>query len=144
MCLAAIRNGAYDYLLGPFEQEQLLVTVRRALEHRRLKLANRALQNLESLVETRTDQSQAAIANVERSYDITPEALGDALDLKDKEIERHFRRVTAFTIAIARAMGIAGDQIRTIARGAFYTISGNWQFRMPFCESPVDSHQTKL
>jgi putative nucleotidyltransferase with HDIG domain len=27
--------------------------------------------------------------------------------------------VTAFTIAIARAMGLAGDQIRVIARGAF-------------------------
>jgi len=27
--------------------------------------------------------------------------------------------VTAFTIAIARAMGLAGDQIRIIARGAF-------------------------
>ena len=36
--LAAIRNGAYDYLLNPFEREQLLATVRRALENRRLKL----------------------------------------------------------------------------------------------------------
>ena len=119
MCFAAIRNGAYDYLLQPFEEEQLLVIVRRALEYRRLKLENRALQNLESLVETRTDQLQAAMANLERSYDTTLEALGDALDLKDEETERHSRRVTAFTIAIARAMGIAGDQIRTIARGAF-------------------------
>jgi DNA-binding NtrC family response regulator len=37
VCLAAIRNGAYDYLLQPFVEEQLLVTVRRALQHRRLK-----------------------------------------------------------------------------------------------------------
>jgi len=87
---------------------------------KRKKLENGTYQtNLESLVEARTDQLQAAMANLERSYDITLEALGDALDLKDKETAGHSRRVTAFAIAIARAMGLAGDQIRIIARGAF-------------------------
>jgi putative nucleotidyltransferase with HDIG domain len=105
VALAAIRNGAYDYLLKPFEREQLLNTVSRALENRRLK--------------ARTDQLQAAMANLERSYDITLETLGDALDLKDRETEGHSKRVTAFTIAIARAMGLPREQINTIARGAF-------------------------
>ena len=59
------------------------------------------------------------MANLERSYDITLEALGDALDLKDAETEGHSKRVTAFTIAIARAMGLPNDHIRVIARGAF-------------------------
>jgi putative nucleotidyltransferase with HDIG domain len=120
VALAAIRNGAYDYLLKPFEREQLLNTVSRALENRRLKVENRTYQtNLESLVKARTDQLQSAMANLERSYDITLEALGDALDLKDRETEGHSKRVTAFTIAIARAMGLPRDQINTIARGAF-------------------------
>src|SRR6266403_69522 len=61
VALAAIRNGAYDYLLKPFEREQLLATVRRALENRRLKLENRAYQtNLEALVEQRTQQLRDA------------------------------------------------------------------------------------
>src|SRR5256885_1469929 len=127
VALAALRNGAYDYLLKPFERDQSLATVGRALENRRLKLENRTYQtNLESLVEARTDQLQTAMAqlqtamaNLERSYDITLEAVGDAVVLKDKETEGHSRRVAAFTIAIARAMGLAGDQIRFIARGAF-------------------------
>ncbi|HKE30128.1 MAG TPA: HD domain-containing phosphohydrolase [Candidatus Angelobacter sp.] len=120
VALAAIRNGAYDYLLKPFEREQLLAIVRRALEHRRLKLENRAYQsNLESLVAARTEQLRQAMTDLERSYDITLEALGDALDLKDAETEGHSKRVTAFTIAIARAMGLSGERIRVIARGAF-------------------------
>jgi putative nucleotidyltransferase with HDIG domain len=120
VALAAIRNGAYDYLLKPFEREQLLATVRRALENRRLKLENRAYQtNLEALVTARTEQLRKAIGTLERSYDITLEALGDALDLKDAETEGHSKRVTAFTIAIARAIGLSSDQIRVIARGAF-------------------------
>src|SRR5437660_527876 len=120
VALAAIRNGAYDYLLKPFEREQLLATVSRALENRRLKLENRTYQtNLESLVAARTQQLQAALRDLERSYDITLQALGDALDLKDRETEGHSRRVTAFTMAIARAMGLTAEQIRVIARGAF-------------------------
>jgi putative nucleotidyltransferase with HDIG domain len=120
VALAAIRNGAYDYLLKPFEREQLLNTVSRALENRRLKVENRTYQtNLESLVKARTDQLQQAIGNLERTYDITLEALGDALDLKDAETEGHSKRVTAFTIAIAKNMGLAREQIAVIARGAF-------------------------
>src|SRR5579859_7212297 len=78
VALAAIRNGAYDYLLKPFEREQLLATVRRALENRRLKLENRAYQtSLEAQVAARTQQLQQAMTDLERSYDITLEALGD-------------------------------------------------------------------
>jgi len=120
VALSAIRNGAYDYLLKPFDREQLLATVRRALENRRLKLENREYQtNLESLVTARTEQLRHALATLERSYDITLEALGNALDLKDAETEGHSKRVTAFTIAMARAMELPADQIRVIARGAF-------------------------
>lgn len=120
VALAAIRNGAYDYLLKPFEREQLLATVRRALENRRLKLENRDYQmNLESLVAARTEQLRKTLVDLERSYDITLAALGDALDKKDAETEGHSKRVTAFTIAIARQMGLPKDQIAVIARGAF-------------------------
>src|SRR5436189_2220555 len=120
VALAALRNGAYDYLLKPFEREQLLATVRHALENRRLKLENREyLTNMELLVEARTEQLRKAMGNLERSYDITLEALGAALDLKDAETEAHSKRVTAFTIAIARALGLSSDEISVIARGAF-------------------------
>jgi DNA-binding NtrC family response regulator len=40
----ALRNGAYDYLIKPFEKDTLYFAVRRALEHRSLKLENRALR----------------------------------------------------------------------------------------------------
>lgn len=120
VALQALRNGAYDYLLKPFEREQLLATVRRALEHRRLKRENDAYRtNLEALVTARTQQWKTALANLEKSYDVTLEALGDALDLKDAETEGHSRRVTAYTIAIAKKMGLQNEEIRVIARGAF-------------------------
>lgn len=116
----AIRKGAYDYLSKPVDPDDLLDTAKRALEKRRLKLENRAYQtNLEGLVTARTEQVREALRTLERSYDITLEALGNALDLKQAEPEKHSKRVTAFTVAIARAMGLAADQIRVISRGAF-------------------------
>ena len=120
VALAAIRNGAYDYLLKPFEREQLLAVVRRALETHRLRVENLLYQsNLESLVDQRTKELRASIAELERSYDVTLEALGDALDLKDAETEGHSKRVTAFAIQIARAMRLDEQTIRVLARGAF-------------------------
>ena len=63
VALAAIRNGAYDYLLKPFEREQLMATVRRALENRRLKIENRAYQTeLEAVV----DDLREIVALVEK------------------------------------------------------------------------------
>src|ERR1039457_485547 len=93
VALQALRNGAYDYLLKPFERE--------------------------ALVAARTQQWKTALSEIEKSYDITLEVLGDALDAKDAETEHHSRRVTAFTIAIARKMGLSKEEINVIARGAF-------------------------
>jgi putative nucleotidyltransferase with HDIG domain len=120
VAISAMRKGAYDYLLKPFEKEQLLVTVRRALDYRRLVQQNLIYRhNLEQLVSARTEMLRQAMADLERSYDITLEALGDALDLKDAETEGHSRRVTAYTIALARHCGVDLAQTRIIARGAF-------------------------
>src|SRR3984885_58151 len=118
--LEAIRRGAYDYILKPFEKDNLYLAVRRALEHRRLVLENRNYQrNLEKLVEERTAQLQGAIEQLEQSYDDTLEALGGALDLKDAETEGHCKRVTAFTIAIAKSMNVEPVLLPQIARAAF-------------------------
>ena len=120
IALEAIRAGAYDYILKPFEKDQLYMNVRRALEHRHLVLENRSYQtNLEHLVAERTQQLSIALADLEQSYDYTLEALGSALDAKDAETEGHCQRVTAFTITIAKAMGVDKPLLRHIARGAF-------------------------
>jgi cyclic di-GMP phosphodiesterase len=118
--LEAIRRGAYDYILKPFEKDNLYLGVQRALEHRRLVLENRNYQrNLENLVEERTAQLKDALGQLEQSYDDTLEALGGALDLKDAETEGHCRRVTAFTIAIAKEMKVSRQLLPQIARAAF-------------------------
>lgn len=147
VALNSIRNGAYDYLLKPFEREQLLATVRRALENRRLKIENRAYQtNLEALVTARTELLRQTLKELEESYDITLAALGDALDLKDRETEGHSKRVTAFTMAVARAMGLSSDQVRVIARGAFLHDIGKMAIPDAILNKPgkLDPQETEI
>ena len=120
VAIDSMRRGAYDYLLKPFERDQLLSTVSRALTHRQaLEETQNYHQSLEEMVRARTEMLRHAMEDLEHSYDVTLEALGDALDLKDSETEGHSKRVTAYAIALARAMGIPPDEIKIIARGAF-------------------------
>ncbi len=118
--IAAMRQGAFDVLLKPVENEALLESVARGVTYGNVARRNTTYRNsLEHLVEARTSLLREAMFELERSYDTTLEALGDALDLKDSETEGHSRRVTAYTIAVARAMGIDHTDIKTIKHGAF-------------------------
>src|SRR5262250_554065 len=99
IALNAIRNGAYDYLLKPFEREQLLATVRRALENRRLKLENRAYQtNLEALVTGKAELGRGGGKKLKIPNNMAGEALGGALNLKERKAEAHPRGFRAFSI----------------------------------------------
>src|SRR5438270_8197905 len=118
--LEAIRHGAYDYILKPFEKDQLFLGVGRALQHRRLVNENRRYQrDLEQQVEDRTARLQEALDQLEQSYDDTLEALGSALDLKDAETEGHCQRVTAFCISVAKTMPVPDTYLPILARAAF-------------------------
>ena len=118
--ISAMRNGAFDVILRPFENETLLDAVARGVAYGNVARRNTTYRNsLEHLVEARTGLLREAMFDLERSYDTTLEALGDALDLKDSETEGHSRRVTAYTIALARSMGVEPSDMKTIKHGAF-------------------------
>lgn len=53
-----------------------------------------------------------------RSYDETLEGWAKALELRDKETEGHSERVTQLTLQLAEAMGLTGDALVNIRRGA--------------------------
>ncbi len=118
--IAAMRGGAFDVILKPYEREKLLEAVERGVAFGNVARRNTTYRNsLEHLVEARTGLLREAMFELERSYDTTLEALGDALDLKDSETEGHSRRVTAYTIALARSMGVDPTDMKTIKHGAF-------------------------
>jgi putative nucleotidyltransferase with HDIG domain len=104
-------------------------------------LARRA-QELE--IENR--RLKTALSDLERSYDITLEALGDALDLKEGSKGNHSKRVCAFSMCIARAMGLPPDQVAVIARGAFLHDIGKMAIpdQILVKPGPLDAHETAI
>jgi CheY-like chemotaxis protein len=65
--IEALRLGAYDYLVKPFDYKLISVQIARALERQRLLAENRAYQaQLETKVEAQTRQLRDAYARLER------------------------------------------------------------------------------
>lgn len=61
---------------------------------------------------------QRANSELSLAYDATLEGWSRALDLRDEETEGHTQRVTELTLRLAQSMGIPGDELVHIRRGA--------------------------
>ena len=116
----AMRSGADDYLVKPLVERAVLASVDASLRKRSLEqeLENYR-QRLESMVDARTAQLQAALQTIERSYEDALQALGAAIDLRDNETGGHSRRVCQYSLEIARALSWSEPQMRSLARGAY-------------------------
>lgn len=113
-------QGACEYLIDSCSAEHLLATIHRMMDYRRLQVQNELYRvHLEQIISERTQALQRTMQQIERSYDVTLEALGDALDLKDSETEGHSKRVTAYALALGRAVGLREPELRVVGRGAF-------------------------
>ena len=60
----------------------------------------------------------AALAETERTYDTTLQALSNALDVRDSETEGHSRRVVDYMELIIAQMPVPPDHLATLRRGA--------------------------
>jgi len=124
--LNVMRLGASDYLTKPFHLAQVRLTVERVLEKQRLVRENREHhERLEARVEERTSELRRKTGEIEalfrrlnESYQVTLEALATALDARDAETLGHSARVGAYTVAVARRMGLVEPDLTHIYRGA--------------------------
>jgi cyclic di-GMP phosphodiesterase len=116
----AMRSGADDYLVKPLRESAVLASLASALHKRQLEQqVEDYRQHLEEMVAERTEQLQAAVQQIERSYEDTLQALGAAIDLRDDETAGHSQRVCRYSLEIARAMGWSDKQLGSLARGAY-------------------------
>ena len=103
-----MRLGAYDYITKPFNLDEIVLSVERALEKRRLELENRDYQqHLEQKVEEQSRKIRASFLNAITS-------LAYALEAKDKYTSGHSQRVAEMSLAIAKELGMPQDSINRI------------------------------
>jgi putative nucleotidyltransferase with HDIG domain len=115
----ALSMGAYDYVTKPFNIFELRSKIGRAAERRRLIMGNQEYQSfLEERVEQQTADIKEALVRIDTAYSHTLEALISALDAREHETLRHSKRVSEYTLLIARALGIPRTELVDIGRGS--------------------------
>ena len=115
----ALRLGAFDYLMKPFDLRQAEAAVSRALDHHELVAAKRRYENhLEELVTQRTAELDDALNSLENAYRSTLRALTAALETRDAETHGHSERVVTFSLRLGREYGLNSKEMKALEFGS--------------------------
>ena len=117
--IGALRLGAFDYLMKPFDLRQVEAVVKRALEHHDLVVAKQRYENhLEELVEQRTAELDRALNSLEGAYRSTLKALTAALETRDSETHGHSERVVTYSLRLGREYGLSNEELKSLEFGS--------------------------
>jgi putative nucleotidyltransferase with HDIG domain len=117
--IEAMRLGAFDYVMKPFDLRQVEAVVKRGLEHHELIVAKQRYENhLEELVEQRTAELDQALASLENAYRSTLKALTSALETRDSETHGHSERVVTYSLRLGREYGLDSELMKALEFGS--------------------------
>jgi putative nucleotidyltransferase with HDIG domain len=115
----ALRLGAFDYLMKPFDLRQAEAAVSRALEYHELVVAKKLYETrLEELVEQRTAELDQALDSLEQAYRTTLQALTAALETRDAETHGHSERVVTYSLRLGREYGLTTANMKALEFGS--------------------------
>ncbi len=117
--IGALRLGAFDYVMKPFDLRQVEAVVKRALEHQALIVAKQRYEDhLEELVEQRTAELDQTLNSLENAYRSTLKALTAALETRDQETHGHSERVVSYSLRLGREYGLDSKQMKALEFGS--------------------------
>jgi putative two-component system response regulator len=104
LAVDCLKHGAYDYITKPFNMEEVILSVKMALEKRRLFLENRRYQHdLEERVKVQTRK-------IRYSFIHAIESLANAQEAKDIYTQGHSIRVAYMAIQVARELKLSLEE----------------------------------
>lgn len=110
--IGALRLQADDYLLKPFNLDEVALAVARADRHRRLLRENRYYQrHLEERVAEQARQLESLFVDA-------LESLANAVEARDDYTADHVERVARYAVSTGRELGLDGETIRDLWVGA--------------------------
>jgi putative nucleotidyltransferase with HDIG domain len=119
LAVDAMRLGAYDFIIKPADLDLIVMSVKKALESKRLEEEIEAYHNrMEELVEERTAKLQQAYRTLKKSHLDSVKVLAEAIDAKDPYTRGHSDRVKRMSLAIAKKMGFSEERLENLEYGA--------------------------
>ena len=116
---AALKLGAFGYMVKPFSPTELSIQVMNALVRRDLEIARRLeRERLEQTVEARTLELRIALENVKRSGEETATRLAAAVEARDHETAEHIARVGSHSALVAQRLGLPQEHCELIRRAS--------------------------
>jgi putative nucleotidyltransferase with HDIG domain len=122
--IKAMKMGAFDYIIKPFNPEQIEVSVKRAIGHH--ILARNARENEIQLLKhaaelERLNQALSkALMELDSAYQATISALAAALESRNFETRSHSDRVVAYSLRLGREMGLDEEEMKRLKVGALF------------------------
>jgi putative nucleotidyltransferase with HDIG domain len=110
--IQCMKDGAHDYIIKPFDLNQVVVSIDRVLQMRGLELEIKKHQHqLEQEVKDKTEESRQIFLGA-------IESLVYALEAKDPYTGGHSRRVTDIALNIGKELGLSKDALEDLRWGA--------------------------
>lgn len=130
------RGGAYRYITKPWNDDEIILTIRDAVRHYRLEEENRRLaaivarQNAElqewntnlkqrvleqtTEIRKRHEELQSANERLRESYRNTILAFSRLIELRGKRLQNHSTNVATLALNVAKALGLPAQETETI------------------------------
>jgi putative two-component system response regulator len=115
----ALAEGARDFLIKPFDHEEVMLRVRNLLETRFLyQRLGQQNATLESRVRERTSELERSRREVEESQQEVLQRLAQAAEFRDDDTGQHTQRVGEMAAELARAAGLDPQHVSLIRRAS--------------------------
>lgn len=119
LAVRAMKMGALDYVLKPLRIHEINKTIQKALNrHQRDLDQRRYVMHLEEVVKEQTLKLRRTFEHLRDVSETTLEALVTALDVREHETQAHSKRVSEYTVHLARVMGVDSSLLPDMCRGA--------------------------
>ena len=124
--IEAMRHGAFDYVLKPFDFAAVMLAVERALRYQALVSAKYDYEHaLERTVRERTGELRSLNESLNQTLEVlytnyraTLRALATALEARDFETRGHSDRVVAYCLRLGEELGLTHAELITLEQGA--------------------------
>ena len=137
MAVEAMRLGAYDFIIKPADLDLVVLSVKRALEKKRLEEELEAYhKNLEKLVEEKTAGLRQAYRILKKVHLDSVKVLVEAIDAKDPYTRGHSDRVKRMSLKIALRLGFNEEKLEILEYGALLHDIGKIGIRDQVLQKP--------